>query len=310
VLRRRPLRALLAASLFVVIAGAPRVARADEQTDLEKVRAAYLGKNYDEAERRLVAILDPDKGAHDPQVLTQARMYLGAVMLAKGNADGASQVFEKLILDDPTYEPDPLSFPTNAIDLFIDTRARLRERLNAEAQERVRREAERRARAEEKKRKDAERLATLERMAGEERVTERHSRWIAAVPFGAGQFQNGDTAAGWALLGVESALVAGTLVCLPIYLTDLQYRTEAFSAGDRTRAQEYIDRANAVRVVNLSLAGAFAAVAIVGVVQAQAAFVPERTDVKKRVIPPTAWQPILAPSGDARGGIVGIGGTF
>jgi hypothetical protein len=301
---------LLAALLFLVIAAVPSRARADEQVDLEKVRAAYIGKNYDEAERRLVAILDPTNGAHDPQVITQARMYLGAVMLAKGKPDQASQVFEKMILDDPTYEPDPLSFPTAAIDLFIDTRARLRERLNAEAQERVKREAERRAKEEEKKRKDAARTALLEKMATEEKVTETHSRWVAMVPFGAGQFQNGERALGWTFLGLESALVIGTLVCYPIYVTDLQYRTEAYNAGDRVRANEYISRANTVRIVDLSLAGAFAFVAAVGVLEAQITFIPQKVEEKKRVVPDVAWQPTVAPSSDGRGGVLGVVGSF
>jgi hypothetical protein len=147
-------------------------------------------------------------------------------------------------------------------------------------------------------------------MATEEKVTEVHSRWVALVPFGAGQFQNGDRALGWTFLGLEAGLVAATLVTLPIYLTDLQYRTEAFSQGDRVRAQEYIDRAVAVRIVDLSLAGAFAGIAITGVVQAQAVFVPDKVEVKKRAIPDVAWQPTVAPSADGRGGVVGIGGSF
>src|SRR5262249_9217720 len=148
---------------------------ADDSTELDKVRNAYVAHQYDDAERRLLALLDPDRGTHDPTLLTLARMYWGAVMFAKGNEDGASTVFEKLILDDPTYEPDPLSFPTKVVELFIDTRARLRERLNAEALDRARKDAERRARDQENRRREAARIAMLERLASEEKVLEPHS---------------------------------------------------------------------------------------------------------------------------------------
>jgi hypothetical protein len=210
--------------------------------------------------------------------------------------------------------PDPLSFPTDAIDFFIDPRARLRDTLNAQAQERAKREAERRAREEEQKRREAARLALLERMASEEKVTSVHSRWIALVPFGAGQFQNGKPGLGWALLTTESVMLAATAITLPIYLIDLQNRSDAYRAGDNFRAQEYIDRANVVRTVNLALVGAFAITAIGGVVQAQLEYVPSVVDLKTRPIPPISWtaRPALTPSvqGYPGGAVVGIGGHF
>ena len=191
---------LSSCSSLLLLAGG--VARADEQSDLEKVRAAYLAHQYDDAERRLRAMLDPMHGTlHDAPLVSQARMYLAAVLLAKAKREDAGAIFERLVLDDPQFEPDPLSFPTDVIDLFIDTRSRLRDRLNAQAQERARFEAQARAREGEKKRREVERVAMLEKLAAEETVTQVHSRWIALVPFGAGQFQNGKSALGWAFLG-------------------------------------------------------------------------------------------------------------
>ena len=40
---------------------------------------------------------------------------------------------------------------------------------------------------------------------------ERHSLVVALVPFGAGQFQNGERSKGWWFLGAESALAAISL---------------------------------------------------------------------------------------------------
>ncbi len=53
----------------------------------------------------------------------RARMFLGAVLFAEPEKDGVD-VFERLLVDDPQFEPDPLSFPTSVVNDFIDIRAR------------------------------------------------------------------------------------------------------------------------------------------------------------------------------------------
>jgi hypothetical protein len=128
------------------------------------------------------------------------------------------------------------------------------------------------------------------------------------VPFGTGQFQNGDRALGWFFLATESACVLGTGVTVPIYLTDLEYRSTAYRDGDSFRANEYISRASTVRTVDLVLAGTFAVTAIAGVIEAQAAFVPEVVEVRKRPIPMAL--PTISPSADARGALIGVVGRF
>jgi len=312
----RALRSILApafaSAILVAACLAGGTARADEQSELDKVRAAYAAQKYDDAESRLRDVLDPKHPTlRDPALVTQARMYLAAVLIAKKQPDQATPVFEKILLDDPDFEPDILSFPTNVIDQFIDTRARLRERLNELAQERARKELERKIQEEDAKRREVARVAMLERLAGEEKVTTLSSRWLALVPFGTGQFQNGDRALGWFFLATETACVLGTGVTVPIYLTDLEYRSTAYRDGDNTSANEYIDRATTVRTVDLVLAGTFAVTAIAGIVEAEAAFVPEGVELRKRPLP-TAWTalPTIAPSTDARGAVVGVVGRF
>jgi hypothetical protein len=284
-------------------------ARADEQSEVDKVRAAYVAQKYDDAEARLREVLDPKHPAlHDPAIVSQARMFLAAVLIAKKHPDQATPVFEKILLDDADFEPDLLSFPTEVIDQFIDTRARLRERLNELALQRARKELERKIREEDEKKREVARVAMLERLAGEEKVTTENSRWLAMVPFGTGQFQNGDRALGWFFLATESACVLGTGVTVPIYLTDLEYRSTAYRDGDSFRANEYISRASTVRTVDLVLAGTFAVTAIAGVIEAQAAFVPEVVEVRKRPIPMAL--PTISPSADARGALIGVVGHF
>ncbi len=306
-----PTFAALVAFVAVLLVGAG--ARADEQADLDKVRASYLARQYDDAEKRLHAMLDPNVGTlHDPALVTQARMYMAAVLLAKHKPDEAGTVLERLLLDDPQFEPDPLSFPTQAIDLFFDTRARLRDELNAKAVQRARIEAAAKAHEEDLKRREAARVAMLEKLSTEETVTTLHSRWVGLVPFGTGQFQNGKTTLGWVFLTLESALLVGAAITVPIYLVDLQGRSDAYRRGQNGEAQQYIDRAYGVFYTNLALNGAFAAASIVGVIEAEMNYVPSVVEVRHRTIPPLAPgpTPLVAPSPDGHGAIVGFVGRF
>lgn len=304
---------LLGIAALLLVVASERPARANEQSEVEKARASYLAQKYDDAESRLRAMLDPKTGTlHDPTLITTARMYLSAVLLAKHKPDEAEAVIERLLLDDPQYEPDPLSFPTDLIDLFIDVRARARETLNREAARKARFEAELKAHEEELKRREAARIAMLERMVNDETVTTVHSRWLALVPFGVGQFQNGKPTLGWVFLTLESALLLGAGITIPIYLSDLQSRSEAYRKGEDFQAQEYIDRAYGVFYTNLALNGAFAATAIVGIVEAQLNYLPSVVEMRRRTIPamPPVTTPLVSPSPDGHGAIVGLVGRF
>ena len=292
-------------------------AHADEQGDLDKARAAYLARRYDEAERRFRTMLDPVNGTlHDPTLLSRARMYWGAVALAKSSAVQATAIFEKLLLDDPTFEPDPLSFPADVINAFIDTRARMRERLSALAAEQARRDAERRAHDEAEKKRQAEHLALVERLASQEEILDRHSRYIALLPFGVGQFQNGNKALGWLFLTSEAALTIGGSIALPFYTTN---RSDGFDAyvvkRNQAVAEQYFQRANTARDVNIALLGTALGVAVLGIIQAEVAYVPDVVTVKRRPIPDASaftptFAPTFAPDGHVGGGQAGLTMTF
>ena len=298
---------LALAVAFSVALSAPH-ARADDQSDVAKARAAYEAKNYEDAERRLRAMLEPDPGTlKDPTLRSQARMYLGATLWSLKKSREALALFEKLLLDDPSFEADPLSFPGDVIDVFIDTRKRIIDKINATKAEHARQAAERKAREEEEKRRAAERLRLLEKLATEEKITERHSRWIAAIPFGVGQFQNGQTALGWTFLGTETAFLVGAAVAFPFFIYNKEQAYD-LSAPDKARAI-YLHRANAAVLTNRLLNGAFAVTAVIGILHAQLTFVPEAAETKKRPIPTVSGlTPIVAPQ--RGGGVLGIEGRF
>ena len=314
---RRLLRLVVVVAAFAIMILAGRTASAQGRVDVEKARAAYLARNYAEAEDRLRALVDPKTGLKELSLLSQARMYLGAVLLAQGKRDPAVEVFEKMILEDPSFEPDPLSFPGDVINTFFDVRAQLQEKIRQAAQASARLEAERRAKAEEERRKQEAWLAKVKQLASEEKITVRNNRLVAFLPFGAGQFQNGDPVLGWTFLVTEAVLVVGTAITVPMYAYHRGRAEDLASANDSRTAQLYQDRADNIRTVNLSFVGAFAALAITGVVQANLAFVPEKVETKTRELPPLARiTPFLAPVGRNEtsaapdGATLGLRGTF
>lgn len=295
-------RALAFALALAAFSVSP-AARADEQAELEKARAAYLAKNYDEAATRFSALVDPEKGIKDPTLLSQARMYWGGVLIARGDKKGAIEVFEKLMLDDALFEPDPLSFSSEIINTFIDVRAKLRERLKAAAAEAARAEAARKARDRDAKERYDAWLAKVVENAQERQITVRHSRVVACVPFGAGQLQNGQPVLGFTLMGLEAALVAGTVATVPMYAYARDRANEEAASRDlEGKAQAYQDRASTIRFVNLGLAGSLLVVAAAGVIQANLSFVPESKETERRPLPPLSRvRPFLSPVSGGEG---------
>ena len=297
-----PVRFARAVLIALAVTFASTAARADEQADLDKGRNAYLARQYDEADARFRAMLDAKTGTvHDPALVTQAYMYWGAVMIAKGRPEEASKLFEQLLLKDPHYEPDPLSFPTEVLDAFTDTKNRIRDRLNAAAREAAQREAERRAREEAERQREIERVRLLEKLASEEKITEKHSRLVAFVPFGAGQFQNDQTLLGLAFLGTEVASLVVGAIAVPFYLSERRAASDAFNDPTNPTATrdslQHTNDAESWRVVNLVSFGAFATLAVAGIVQANIRFEPEVVVIKKRSVPSGGLDLRLSPFG-------------
>lgn len=312
---------LLAAMALLGVIVLARPAAADEQADFEKARNAYLARQFDEADNRFRVLLDKRSPTRlsDGNLVGQARMFYGATLFALGKSKEAEEQFEVLLDYEPMYEPDPLSFPTQVVNLFIDVRARIRERLRRNAEANAKREAERRAQEEAERLRQQTRVELLEKLASEETLVHRNSRWVALLPFGVGQFQNGERALGWFFLGAEGVLVATTLISAPVYLAQSSSAAEARSRRDSFREQQYLERADDARVVNLVANGALYLTALAGIVQAQVAFVQETREIRPRRITTAngpVFRPFAAPTpaagseGAPTGLVVGASGRF
>ncbi len=291
---------------------------ADGFSDLEKAHNAYVAHKYDDAEARLRALLDPRTGTlKEPDNIADARMYLGASLLAQGKKVETQAVFEQLLRDKPDYQPDSLRVTLQATDALSDVRSRMREELAASLAEKVRQAQEAKAKVESDKQRAALRFAMLEKLASEETVVQRNSRWVALVPFGVGQFQNGQTTLGWFFLTTESLLAIGSGVGAAVtYYDELQ--TNAALRNGAGTASGYNELANDAFWVSEGFAAGFALVGIVGILQAEMTFVPERAEVRPRPIPAISLAPALLPAPGAPGrreageggALLGVRGRF
>jgi len=279
--------------------------RADPLGDLEKAHNAYVAHRYADAEARLRALLDERTGSlKDPDGIADARMYLGAVLVEEGKKEQANEVFERLLLDKSDYKYDPLNVSTEAINAFLDAQTRLRDTIRSGQDKKALEEQAKKAKAELDRERAVLRLAMLEKMASDEQVIEKNSRWSALLPFGVGQFQNGQKDLGWVFLSAESLLAVGSVVGAVVSYYEQSQVNDSLKGENKYAADYYHQNAYQSFVVGDLLAGAFFLTAIVGAVQAEVAFVPEIVHVRQRPVPVVAVTPIVGPGG------VGVSGRF
>jgi tetratricopeptide (TPR) repeat protein len=251
-------------------------ARAGDLEDFELARTAYESGEYQRAASVLEQLLE--RGVESRLLAREIHKYLGASYVYLDRRELAREQFELILREDPDYPLDPLRFPRAIIELFES----VRERVSAE-----RREAEARAELERRLRNAEERAARLLSFAEEEITVEvPNSRWIAAIPFGMGQFQNGNEGLGWFFL-ISQAVCVGIAVGATLWHDAIVVQIE--------RARALGDLSGAVAEGNLflriawvldwSALGAFAALAISGVLQAQLDFVERRRVTERRRVP-------------------------
>lgn len=290
-------------------------ALADPNADFEKARIAYVKKDYVEANARFEAMLDPKTGTlKTPELIRQAEFGWGAVKLALGDKTGAHTLWEKVIRDTQgNYQPDPLTYPTDVINDFIQEKSDLAEtirqqieRAAAEAAAQRKRDAEERARLQ-------ARVKELEKLTAEETVVVENSRLLALLPFGIGQFANHDKALGWFFLFTEGAAVLTTVVLFFPYRYNVDQANAVFSDGSLPPqyriqlADQYAAVAQNVRTADFITLGALGALVVSGIVEAQIAYKPSFSYTRKRKAA-SLW-PSLSPLPGA-GAFVGVGGRF
>ena len=275
--------------------------RADDATELERAKSSYDAGRYAEGADRFKELLNPaaPNALHAPPAVERARAYFAACLIALGRTDEATEQIERILRNNPIYSPDPVAFPSKVIDRFLDVKSRLK----SEIEEAFRVKSDARAKVEKDQRAY---IASLQKLAGQETVVVRHSRLLAMIPFGVGQFQNGQDGLGYAFL-VTEAILAGTSIAAGVI--HMQLIADFARDGTEVDYEDYVSRKNATHDLSIYSTAALALIGLSGVVQAQIAYVPEVREVRTRPIPqPPAITPV---AGATPGGFtLGVGGRF
>jgi tetratricopeptide (TPR) repeat protein len=197
--------AALAGALIAVGPTAPVPQPAAAREAFDRGRTAFGRAEYQRAIEILRPLLYPDVQLDSEGEVVQAHRMLGVAYLFENRPDDARREFKKLLELRPDFRFDPLLDPQQVVDFFNGVLKEEQAAIAAIEARRQQREREKEKIAQH--RRDAERLAlppTIVRY-------ERHSFLVNFVPFGAGQFQNGQRRKGWFFLGTEAALAAASV---------------------------------------------------------------------------------------------------
>jgi hypothetical protein len=293
------------------------VCRADDAQELELAKNRFDAGQYPKAHEQLSALLDPslppcDKGSTgacrltDPDLVERARVFDVASLVAlKHNPEADAQI-EKVLRDNPGYAPNPVLFPQEVVDRFSEVHARIKPELDRIAEQRAKDALKKRLADQKAHDQDEAWIAELQRMAGQQKRVEVNSRWVAMIPLGVGQYQNGNVGLG-ALFTVSELLLGATSIASAVVVNNY-YKFDQ-SRCDLVCYQSLSNNVAAAALVNRIAFGALIGATVAGIVQAQVGFVAERSTSVPQPVPP---RPKVTPTVTAGPGSFGIGlvGTF
>lgn len=291
--------------------------RMSDAAELERVVELYLSGQYDSCLEEFGRLLDVSRGTAftDPQILERGRLYAASCAVLSGRLEAARGALKAALDANPLMStPDSLTFPPPLVGLFLEVREEVQQLILAREREQIeklRAQADA-ARAEEQARAHRER--ELVALAEEELVRVRSSRLIASVPFGVGQFQNGNSTLGTVLLVAEGALLATAVTSSAVLL---QFYSDEFRES-RTENQPISNTltesdAQSFRTTQMTAAVStvgFGVLALLGVLEAHLAFEEERVVERRRRPLPSPLSPSTRPAGaevSRPGGIAGPG---
>jgi tetratricopeptide (TPR) repeat protein len=279
-------RTALSGLVLMLMAAFALPVAADELSDFESARRNYDKQNYAKAARGLESLVGGVvPRATSPVVRLESRKYLGATYLFLGKKEAAREQFRALLEEDPEYDIDPVAFPEAVVQTFQEVQQEVAaKRAREDALEAVRRQREQSDEVEELIRQQ-ERIRALEELAAVETVEKVNSRWIAALPFGIGQFQNQDRPLGIMFAVTESAFLVASIATF-IGHNSLRDENPAPSEIERARRVE-----RALRIGNWVSVGAFLSFAVAGVIEAEVRFKPVIRTTRKRELPEDTRSP-------------------
>jgi hypothetical protein len=261
--------AVAAAVLAVGVPPPPGPGAVSPREAFDRGRTAFGRAEYKRSIEILYPLLYPEVLLDSEGEVVQAHRMLGIAYLFENQQDDARREFRKLLELRPDYRFDPLLDPQRVVDFF----------------NRVVKEEEATVAIIEARRKQREQELALRRQREAARIQapptilryERHSFVLNFVPFGAGQFQNGQPRKGWFFLGTElglGAISVGAFVAnFALYGVEPHRGCNVTPASGAKCPPDQIDhtdenRSKVLLDVQLVTGGLFFATAIWGVVDA------------------------------------------
>lgn len=270
----------------------PKTAAGDQLSeDAALVRATGL---YDtgqysacvDAFERLLGTDEPRR-LRNAAKIEVARVYRAACLIGVGRTTDAERVFREAILENPQMKaPDSLLFPEAVVEVFLRVRESMLDEIRRAELKRMQDAEARAVREQQLREQERKRMEQLIALAEIETVIERRSRLVASIPFGVGQFQNGNEGLGWFFLTTETAalgLLVGSVYMQAYYQTkedDPRFTLDDLNAGTRT-----------ARILQTASFYSLLGLGLFGIAEAHWAFAPERRSERKRELP-AALRPI------------------
>lgn len=325
----RTRRCVASGLVALALACVTGTARADDEQQFELVKGLFYAGEYEDVVKRLAILLDPSNpacsavagAATAPQTCHLAdgvliersyEMKIVALVALKREVE-ADKAIEKLLEANPSYSVFPGSLPPAVVARITEVKSRMQSQLEAKAQKDA--DAQRKAALAAQRAAEEERrwLAEVTKLAGSETVVERRSRVLAFVPFGVGQFQNGDV--GWGIFFAASQTLAGGasigFAVAHSYYVNFDRNTVNPQTGEKVIPDELHALAEGAALGNQIAFGTWAALVVAGIVQANVAFEPEVVKTRDRPVPKRPTPPVLPQVAVTPGGMfVGVTGVF
>ena len=281
--------ALAAAALLAQTEPAPEQSRAAADA-LNRARVTFEYGDYAQASKLLSALVQAGR-FESPQAKAEAYRLLGLSLFYQGRKSEASDAFLQYLYLEPDAELDPFFVPPAAVSFFDQVKKQAEPRL-APLRERRRAELElqKRAAAEEAERRrqrelEAERRRLQEISPSIERRVVQHEFWVTLMPFGIGQFQNGDRSLGITLATaqvISGAASAGSALLIETLRNEDTGRFD--NTGSGATQYKIAQRLDIVKWVG---AVTFFALWAGGAVHAAINYKPEE-QLPDRLLPPVA----------------------
>lgn len=256
--------------LLAFLLALPFAAPASPADQLQRAKDLFEYGEYEEARRLAEDLLARNVLASDEDLIDANRVVALSYLYGDrpDRLEKAQQYFLQLLSVEPDYRLDPFFTPPAALEFFDRVRSENEERLSPIREQRRLAKQARAAEEAARRRFLEQRARELEhqRPSGTRYVQKNHMALIF-LPFGVGQFQNGDRTAGVAIASIQ--LAAG-LTSLGSFLM-----VEGLKNENGRFAREDLRAARAFNTTKWISAGLFYAVWVYGVLDAWRGYEPE-----------------------------------